>query len=221
MQAQVFGLNSGMLRNGKSTRLWRPVLRMSGVGFLWVLLTPVWSAAQTGATTPAPSRSSGLAAAEVIKPVTVDVIVGQSAVVTTTLGTLQPPVVANSKICNATGIGSVSILINGLVLGTTQVSVASQDKPANVTTYIVRVVRDATYFAELVKFINAKVPNCRITLTLSPDTSKVLLAGYVWTEEAIRQIYELLDSPDLPRSSIINQLYWACPPVSASGYQAG
>jgi Flp pilus assembly secretin CpaC len=146
-------------------------------------------------------------------------VLGRSTVVKTAFDAIQPPVVSSSTICSATLIGKGSIVINGLVLGTAQVSVASDGQPKDVATYEVHVVRDRDYFVALATFINQHVPNCQqITLTLSPDTRKVLVGGYVWTTEAIRQIYDLLISPDLQQSDIINQMWWACPPWTGGSY---
>ena len=139
--------------------------------------------------------------------------------VKTSFDAVQEPVVSGDKVCRAQRIGKGSIVISGLVLGTAQVTVAQDGAAAAVETYVVRVVRDAEEFSKLADFINANVPNCKITLTLSPDTRKVLLGGYVWTQDAIRQIYELLVSPDLPQSDIINRLYWGYPPGTVRSVQ--
>jgi hypothetical protein len=204
----------------RSSRARGSALGMGSLAFLSMLLAPSWSAGQAPGGAGAPASPAGTVPAGVIKPISVDVVLGRSTVVKTPYDAIQAPVVSSSTICSATLIGRGSIVVNGLVLGTAQISAASDGQPKDVVTYEVHVIRDKDYFVTLATFINQNVPNCQqITLTLSPDTRKVLVGGSVWTHEAIRQIYDLLISPDLQQSDIINQMWWACPPGTGVSYR--
>jgi hypothetical protein len=206
--------------NGREARLPRTACHLTAIGtaiLLGMSLAPGWSVAQTPAAPKAGETAKASPPADGLKPVPVKVVIGRSKVLKP-FDSVQKPVVSNSTICNASTIGEGSIVINGLVLGTAQVSVASDGQTKDVATYVIHVVRDEEYFAGLAKFINDHVPNCQITLTLSPDTRKLIVGGYVWSQDAIRQIYELLLSPELAQSDIINQMCWAYPPATVVPY---
>jgi Flp pilus assembly secretin CpaC len=130
--------------------------------------------------------------------------------------TFDSPKTSDESVCEATqwfvSKGKQTVKLTGKKLGTVTLIVAGTNSESTdkndyeYMTYRITVVRDTAKLNENLDIVKTHFRVADFKMSWTSDTSKVILTGTVPNSSVAEQIVALIESPDLPRSAIINRL---------------
>jgi hypothetical protein len=149
---------------------------------------------------------SGSLFAGSITPQSETVYLGESNVVSPPGGIASAPTQSDQNTCRAEQLSQTYLVLTGVALGQSTVTVVANDSTANVTVYRVSVKRNPDVYRSLEASIAQFYPRSNIKLIIVPASDKVIVHGTVTSYHMLQQIIALIESKSLQRSQIVQQV---------------
>jgi Flp pilus assembly secretin CpaC len=138
------------------------------------------------------------------------VYLGESKVLSPLGGIAAAPTQSDPACCRAEQLSATYLVLTGVSLGTSTVTVISDDGSLNAIVYNVTIERNPATLQQLQMAIASQFPGSRVTITAIPSSEKVILRGTVSNRKMAQSIIALVISKTLKRTDLISELKVRC-----------